>query len=128
LIVVDTSALIAILLDEPEAETCMAALVAADRLMISAGTVAETLIVAGRRNVGDEAEKLINGVGFEVIPTTLAAARGVAQAYALWGKGVHPAGLNFGDCFAYQLAKSSDCPLLFVGNDFSRTDVQTAII
>ena len=116
----------AILLNEPEAQACVAALVAAERLLISAGTVAETLIVAGRRNVGDEAEKLISGVGFEVIPTTLATARAVAQAYGHWGKGIHPAELNFGDCFAYELAHSNDCPLLFVGNDFARTDVKPA--
>ena len=116
----------AILLNEPEAQACVAALVAADRLLISAGTVAETLIVAGRRNVGDEAEKLIAGVGFEIVPTTLSAARGVAQAYTQWGKGIHPAGLNFGDCFAYQLAQLHDCALLFVGNDFAKTDVKPA--
>jgi ribonuclease VapC len=124
-IVVDTSALMAILLNEPEAQACVAALVASDRLLISAGTVAETLIVAGRRNVGNEAEKLIAGVGFEVIPTTLTSARAVAHAYGQWGKGIHPAGLNFGDCFAYELAHSNDCPLLFVGHDFAKTDVQT---
>lgn len=122
--VVDTSAVMAILLDEPQAQTCMAALVAADRLLISAGTVAETLIVAGRRNVGAEAEKLINGLGFEIIAVSLASALGVAQAYRQWGKAIHPAGLNFGDCFAYDLARTNGCPLLFVGNDFSQTDIE----
>ena len=53
-------------------------------------------------------------------------ARRVAQANARWGKGVHPAGLNFGDCFAYALARKHECPLLFVGNDFSKTDVARA--
>ena len=57
---------------------------------------------------------------------TAAAARGVAQAYARWGKGVHPAGLNFGDCFAYAVAKDNDCNLLYVGDDFSRTDLADA--
>ncbi len=122
--VVDTSALMAILLDEPQAQTCMAALATADRLLISAATVAETLIVAGRRNVGAEAEKLINGLGFEIIAVSLASAQGVAQAYRQWGKGIHPAGLNFGDCFAYDLARTNGCPLLFVGNDFSQTDIE----
>lgn len=126
MIVVDTSALMAILLDEPQAQPCMAALAAADRLLISAGTVAETLIVADRRNVGEEAEKLINGLGFEIIPVSLASAQSVAQAYRRWGKGVHPAALNFGDCFAYDLARTNACPLLFVGNDFSRTDIGAA--
>lgn len=114
----------AILLDEPEAEACMAALITADRLLISAGTVAETLIVAGRRNVGEEAEKLVAGVGFEVVPVTVATAKEIAEAYAQWGKGVHPAALNFGDCFAYQLARQNRCPLLYVGNDFAMTDVE----
>ncbi|MBY0138451.1 type II toxin-antitoxin system VapC family toxin, partial [Paracoccus yeei] len=62
MIVVDTSALMAIVLDEPQAETCMAAIEAADGLLISAGTVAETLIVAGRRNVGEEIAALIEGL------------------------------------------------------------------
>lgn len=126
MIVVDTSALMAILLDEPQAQDCMAALAAAGRLLISAGTVTETLIVAGRRNVWEEAEKLITGLGFEIIPVSLASAQGVAQAYRQWGKGIHPAGLNFGDCFAYDLARANACPLLFVGNDFSRTDIGAA--
>ncbi len=56
-----------------------------------------------------------------------AGARLVAEAYDTWGKGVHPAGLNFGDCFAYAAAKSADAPLLFVGNDFLKTDVVSAI-
>ena len=126
MIVVDTSALMAILLDEPQAQPCMAALADADRLLISAGTVAETLIVADRHNVGEEAEKLINGLGFEIIPVSLASAQSVAQAYRRWGKGVHPAALTFGDCFAYDLARTNACPLLFVGNDFSRTDIGAA--
>jgi ribonuclease VapC len=126
-IVVDTSALMAILLDEPQAQPCMSALAATDRLLISAGTVAEMMIVAGQRNVGEEAEKLINGLGFEIIPVSFASAQGIAQAYRQWGKGVHPAGLNFGDCFAYDLARTNSCPLLFVGNDFSRTDIGAAV-
>lgn len=124
MIAVDTSALMAILLDEPEAEACMAAIVTADRLLMSAGTVVETLIVAGRRNVGEEAAKLITGVGFEVVPVTVATAKDIAEVYAQWGKGVHPAALNFGDCFAYQLARQNRCPLLYVGNDFAMTDVE----
>lgn len=124
MIVVDTSALMAILLDEPQAQPCMAALAAADRLLISAGTVAETLIVAARRNVGEEADKLINGLGFEIIPVSQASAQGVAKAYSQWGKGIHPAGLNFGDCFAYHLARTNVCPLLFVSNDFAKTDIE----
>ena len=124
MIAVDTSALMAIVLNEAEADACVAALEAEDDLLISAGTVAEVLIVAARRNVGEEMERLIDGLGFEIISITPASARRIAQAYAKWGKGVHCAALNFGDCFAYEVAKEHACRLLFVGDDFSRTDVE----
>ncbi|MDK2761415.1 MAG: type II toxin-antitoxin system VapC family toxin [Sphingopyxis sp.] len=127
MIAVDTSALIAIVLSEPKADACAAALEAEDRLLISAGTVAEALIVAGRRNVGEEVAQLIDGLGFEIVSVTPASARRIAAAYEKWGKGVHPAALNFGDCFAYEVAKEHDCPLLFVGEDFSRTDIEGAL-
>lgn len=100
MIAVDTSALMAIVLNEPEADACVSALAADADLLISAGTAAEALIVSARRNVGDEMAKLIDGLGFEIVSVTAASARRVAEAYARWGKGVHPAGLNFGDCFA----------------------------
>ena len=126
MIVVDTSALMAIVLGEPDADRCVEALESAAELVISAATVAEALIVAGRRNVGPEIASLIDGLGFQIAPTSLSAARQVAQAYDQWGKGIHPAGLNFGDCFAYALAREKNCPLLFVGDDFSKTDLQAA--
>lgn len=122
MIVVDTSALMAIVLNEAEADACAAALVAEDRLLISAGTLAEALIVAARRDVGDQMQRLVDGLGFEVVDVTPAAARRIAEAYARWGKGVHPAGLNFGDCFAYEAAKTNGRRLLHVGDDFARTD------
>ncbi len=124
MIAVDTSALMAIVLGESQADACIAALDGDPDLVISAGTVAEALIVAARRNVGDEVARLIDGLGMEVVPVTEAVARRVAEAYARWGKGVHPAGLNFGDCFAYAVAKERGCPLLFVGDDFRQTDVE----
>ena len=123
MIAVDTSALMAIILDEPAADALVAALEAEDELLISAGTVAEALIVAGRRNVAQEMDRLIAGLGFEIVAVTPAAARRIAQAYEAWGKGLHPAGLNFGDCFAYDLAKQRECPLLYVGEDFRKTDI-----
>ncbi len=100
MIAVDTSALMAIVLNEPQADICMAVIEQADGLLISAGTVAEALIVAERRNIGDEIAALISGVGFEIVSVTAASARAIADAYSRWGKGVHPAALNFGDCFA----------------------------
>lgn len=128
MIAVDTSALMAILLNEPEADGCVAALVAEDRVLISAGTAAEALIVAAQRGVGEEMERLMNGLGFEVVTMTAAAARRIAAAYGRWGKGLHPADLNFGDCFAYEVAREHDCPLLFVGADFARTDIRPALV
>jgi ribonuclease VapC len=123
MIAVDTSALMAIILREPHAQACIAVLKAEDRLLISAGTVAEVLIVAGRRNLRDEMSLLIEGLGFEIVSVAPAAARRMADAYARWGKGVHPAALNFGDCFAYDVAKEHACRLLCVGKDFAQTDI-----
>ncbi len=126
MIAVDTSALMAIILDESQADACIAALEAADEILISAGTVAESLIVAARRGVGDEMKSLINDLGLNVIPLTQASAERIAQVYSRWGKGVHPAGLNLGDCFAYDAARQHGCALLFVGDDFAKTDIGRA--
>ena len=127
MIAVDSSALMAILLSEPEADACATALEADPHVLISAGTMAEALIVAARRNLRDEMETLIEDLAIEVISVTPAAARRIAAAYEQWGKGVHPAGLNFGDCFAYEAAKEHACPLLFVGDDFTKTDIASAL-
>jgi ribonuclease VapC len=124
MIAVDTSALVAIVLNEPEADACIATLEAEDSILISAGTVAEALIVSARRNVGVQMASLIDGLGFEIVTVTPASAQRIAQAYAQWGRGVSPAGLNFGDCFAYEVAKEHACRLLYVGNDFSKTDIE----
>jgi ribonuclease VapC len=126
-IAVDTSALMAIVLNEAEADACVAVLAGEDRLLISAGTMAEALIVAARRGVGGEMERLVEGLGFEIVSIAPASARRIAAAYGRWGKGVHPAGLNLGDCFAYEVAREHDCPLLFVGHDFDLTDVVSAL-
>ena len=127
MIAVDTSALMAILLDEEGAEVCVATLRTNEQIVISAGTVAEALVVAERRGLGSEMAALIDGLGLEVENVTLAAARRVAESYARWGKGVNPAGLNLGDCFSYEVAKSRDCPLLYVGADFARTDIASVL-
>lgn len=127
MIAIDTSAIMAILLNEPSAEACIAAMEGEEEIIISAGTLAETLIVAGRRNVAGEASRLIEGLGLEIISVTPASARRVADAYARWGKGVHAAGLNYGDCFAYEVAKEHGCSLLFVGDDFPQTDIDAAL-
>lgn len=127
MIAVDTSALMAILLDEAQADACAAVLEAEGEVLVSAATVAEALIVAGRRNLGEEMTRLIEGLGLEIVSVTAASARRVAQAYGRWGKGVHPAGLNLGDCFAYEVASEHGCRLLFVGGDFARTDIVSVL-
>jgi len=126
-IAVDTSALMAIVLHEPDGVGCITALKAEDRLLISAGTVTEALIVAQRSGRDEQMRSLIDGLGFEVVPVTDAAARRAAAAHGRWGKGARSAGLNFGDCFAYEAAKQHSCRLLYVGNDFSRTDIKNAL-
>jgi len=126
-IAVDTSALIAVLLGEAGADACAAALRAEPALLISAATVAEALIVAERRGVGEEMRRLIGTLGFQIADVTAERARRVAQAYSRWGKGARSAGLNFGDCFAYALAKEKACPLLYIGRDFAKTDIAGAL-
>ena len=123
-LVADTSALMALLLGEAEA---IATLLETRATLISAGTLAETLVVADRRGIGAEMARLVEGLGIAVEPLSLAGARQVAAAYGQWGKGVHPAGLNLGDCFAYALARECGAELLFVGEDFARTDIAPAL-
>jgi ribonuclease VapC len=127
MIAVDTSALMAIVLGEAEADACIKVLEVETEVLVSAGTVAEALIVAAQRNVGEQMTSLIDGLGFEIVTVTPVSARRIAQAYERWGKGLNPAGLNFGDCFAYEVAKEHSCPLLFVGQDFSKTDVENVL-
>jgi ribonuclease VapC len=117
----------AIALGEKEAEACMRVLETQTEFVISAGTVAEALIVAARRNVAEEMTRMIDGFGLEIVSVTTASARRVAAAYARWGRGAHPAGLNFGDCYSYEVAKERPCPLLYVGDDFSKTDLESAL-
>lgn len=127
MIAVDTSALMAIALGERTAAACMKALEAESDVLISASTVAEALIVSSLRNVGDEVASLIDGLGFEIVAITPASARRIADTYRRWGRGRHSAVLNFGDCFAYEVAKEHACRLLYVGSDFAKTDVESVL-
>ena len=124
---VDTLTLMAIVLGEPEANSCIASLAPEDNILISAGTMAEALIVSARRKISEEISSPIDGLGLEIVTLTPAAARRIRHAYERWGKGLHPAGLNFGDCFAYEVAKEHSCRLIYVGNDFSKTDVESVL-
>jgi ribonuclease VapC len=109
------------------AAACFDRLMSERKLLISAGTLAETLIVAGRRNLGDEMQRMTRDLQWDVVPITLATTVGISAAYSTWGKGVHPAKLNLGDCFAYEVARRYNCPLLYIGDDFAKTDVQSAL-
>jgi ribonuclease VapC len=125
-IALDTSAILAVLQNEPDADRCQAAMTTDDVLVMSAGTLAELRIVAGQRGAGPALDRLLNDLALEIVPVTGVEADAVGAAFRKWGKGCHPAGLNFGDCFAYVLAASRNCPLLFVGDDFSKTDLVSA--
>lgn len=126
MIVVDTSAFMAVLLEEEPSPSIRVCLLN-NKLCMSAGTYSELLVVASAQGLLDEADELISEVGVEIITLDVASARAVQRAFANWGKGRHPASLNWGDCFAYALAKKKNVPLLFVGNDFSKTDVDSAL-
>ncbi|MBU1316774.1 MAG: type II toxin-antitoxin system VapC family toxin [Alphaproteobacteria bacterium] len=127
MIVVDTSALIAVVNNEAMASLCSDVLVAESEALICAGTLTEALIVARRKKVLPGLTKLLGQLPLSVIDLDEIRAERAAAAYALWGKGFHTAALNFGDCFAYATAKEFDCPLLYVSNDFAQTDVRAAL-
>jgi ribonuclease VapC len=127
MMVVDTSALMAMLMHQSEANACKRCLTDESETLLPAGTAAEALVVALGRGLLHEMTKTIEDFDMEIVPVTAASAQRIGKIYAKWGKGMHPAGLNFGDCFAYELAKSRHCKLLFVGKDFSRTDIEPAL-
>ena len=127
MIVVDSSALIAILQGEPVAERCSDVLAANERLLIAAPILTETIILAGARDLTEALAKLLDSLPIEVLALTEERACAAGREYLRWGTGRHPAKLNFDDCFAYALAKEHGCPLLFVGDDFAKTDVESAL-
>jgi len=126
MIVVDTSAVMAVLLNEPTSGAVIQCL-ADNELCMSAGTLSELLIVTATRELSAEADELLEAIGAEIKIVDGLIAKGVQQAYQKWGKGRHKASLNFGDCFAYATAKAGEMPLLFVGDDFTHTDLEPAI-
>ena len=128
--ILDSSSLIAILASEPDAELYVQAISRAPRCRISAGNFIELSIVLESQfpiEVQQQCEALFRRVGIEIEPVTAGQAHLARQAFHDFGTGRHPAGLNFGDCFAYALAKDKGEPLLFKGNDFKRTDIVSAI-
>lgn len=122
--VVDTSALMAILLQEEDARTYADAIAGASTVMSAASYVELTIVALSRGLRGRaELEATLADALIEIVPVTIDQAQLAADAYERYGKGRHPAGLNFGDCFAYALARSRNEPLLFKGEDFALTDV-----
>ncbi|RAU23616.1 VapC toxin family PIN domain ribonuclease [Paramagnetospirillum kuznetsovii] len=131
MIAVDTSALIAILLNEPDCRRYLDRLQRAERALISTVSAVEARMV-GFGRFGPRAVVLLDDLmrmpGFEVVAPGPAEMDAAFNAFVLYGKGSgHPAGLNFGDVFAYALAKTRNLPLLFKGDDFSRTDLTAAL-
>jgi ribonuclease VapC len=125
-VIVDTSALIAILRDEPDAEELLHRLLTDHAPRISAGTLLEARIVAERDGGAEELAELLSLADVEVVPVDERLVDVGKEGFRRFGKGRHAAGLNYGDCFAYALARALDEPLLFKGDDFSRTDVRRA--
>ena len=124
--IVDTSALIAVLRGEPDAASLRDKMLEASHVHISAGTLLEARIVAERDGGAGELRDLLALAGAEVLPVDARQIDVAFEGFLKYGKGRHPAGLNFGDCFAYGLACSRDEPLLFKGDDFPKTDVAQA--
>jgi ribonuclease VapC len=130
-VVIDTSALIALLLGEPETPSFVSAIASAPRRLVTAPSYVETAIVMVARS-GPEAQqkldRLLTELIIEIAPFTPEQAQLAVAAYQRYGKGSgHAAGLNFGDCFTYALAKLRGEAVLFKGNDFSHTDLRVAV-
>jgi ribonuclease VapC len=129
-IVVDSSAIIAILLKEPERALFVSILDDSADACISAVTFVETFMVAMSRVSNfsfDHYIALMDGFGIRRVPVDDDQSVTSAQAFLRFGKGRHPAKLNLGDCFSYALAKSLNAPLLYKGEDFGRTDIVAAV-
>jgi ribonuclease VapC len=125
-VIVDTSALIAILRREQEATAFNVALLKAAPAKISAGTLIEARMLAERYRASADLEDLLRDAAIMIVPVDEAQADATAEAFRRYGKGRHAAALNLGDLFAYALAKVTGEPLLFKGDDFARTDLLPA--
>lgn len=129
--VLDTSALVAVLFAEPEARAFAEAIAADGRRLLSAANLVEaSILVEARRGepAGRELDLLIHRAGVLVTALDQRQAEEARRAWRRFGRGRHPAGLNYGDCFAYALARSSGEPLLSKGDDFAKTDVRRVVI
>jgi len=128
-IVVDTSAIVAILKGEIEARSFLEIIVDEDRCFLSAvGLFEASMVMIGRgpAAAANDLDALVRRRGIEIVPFDEEQARQSRAAFVRFGKGRHPAALNFGDCVSYALARSLALPLLFKGTDFTKTDVISA--
>lgn len=128
--VVDTSALVAILLREPDAALFDEALAKAPvRLFSAVSRVELSFVIEGRKQEAGRAdlERLLQAGDFQIAAVTPEQAMIAIEAFRRFGKGRHRAGLNIGDCFSYALARTNEMPLLFKGDDFAHTDIRSAI-
>ena len=128
--VIDTSALVAMLNDEPEAQRFEAAVEAEHVRLISAAAYVETAIVIETRfgePGGRELDLWLHRAAVDLVAVDADQADAARLAFRMYGKGRHRGGLNYGDCFAYALAKVSGQPLLFKGDDFARTDIRAVL-
>lgn len=124
--VIDSSALVAVLTEEPEHVRMKSAIAADPTRLVSAASVVESAIVLETRrgaHASRQLDLLLRGIGATVVAVDADQAAESRAAWERFGKGRHPAGLNFGDCFVYALAKTSSEPLLFKGDDFGQTDL-----
>jgi ribonuclease VapC len=124
--VIDTSALAAIFFGEPERQKFMDAIITDGSRLVSAATMLETgIVLEGRQGeaAGREFDLFAMRAGLQVVPFDAEQAELARSAWREFGKGRHPAGLNFGDCFSYALAKSTGEPLLAKGTEFAKTDI-----
>lgn len=129
--IIDTSAIVAILSDEPERQVFNEAIERADTCLMSTATFVEASIVIESSRGYDglrDFDLLLAAAAIELVAVDAEQGQIARQAFRQYGKRHHTAGLNFGDCFAYALSKATDLPLLFKGNDFSKTDIEPAII
>jgi ribonuclease VapC len=129
-VIIDSSALLAVILNEPEEARFVAAMVDSPVLRMSAANWIEAaLVVDSRKSPRAKArfEDLIEELGITLVPVSIEAAYRCRVAHADYGRGNHPARLNYGDCFAYALAKEAREPLLFKGTDFAQTDIEPAL-
>jgi ribonuclease VapC len=128
--ILDTSALAAIFFGEPEAALYTQLIHGADRCLMSAANFVElSMVIEGQigRDAGRQCDAFFRRAGIQIEPVTVEQAYLARQAFLDFGRGRHAAGLNFGDCFAYALAKITGEPLLFKGEDFKQTDLTPAL-